>query len=84
MGLLDLLAELRSTSVVALHDLNLVAMYCDRLVVLRQGRVVTVGAPGDVLTEELVARVYGVRATVFPPTEPGERSYLRLLRASAP
>ncbi|MFB8265840.1 MULTISPECIES: ABC transporter ATP-binding protein [unclassified Streptomyces] len=84
LDLLDLLTELRLTSVIALHDLNLAAMYCDQLVVLRQGCVIAAGAPGDVLTEELIERVYGVRATVFPAAEPGERPYIRFLRASDP
>ncbi|MFC4004553.1 ABC transporter ATP-binding protein [Prauserella oleivorans] len=62
--LLDLLAGLPVTTVVALHDLNLAAMYCDRIVVLDTGSVVAAGPPGEVLTEELIARVYGVAAEV--------------------
>ncbi|WP_151482376.1 ABC transporter ATP-binding protein [Streptomyces albicerus] len=64
LDLLALVTSLPVTSVVALHDLNLAAMYCDRLVVLREGRVVACGSPGDILTEELIAEVYGVRASV--------------------
>ena len=52
------------TSVVALHDLNLAATYCDRVFVLDAGRVVAGGAPSQVLTEQLIADVYGVRAHV--------------------
>ncbi|MFE7033560.1 ABC transporter ATP-binding protein [Streptomyces sp. NPDC057621] len=64
LDLLNLVTSLSVTSVVALHDLNLAAMYCDRLVVLREGRVVAAGTPGDVLTEDLIAEVYGVRTAV--------------------
>ncbi|MFJ2261046.1 ABC transporter ATP-binding protein [Streptomyces sp. NPDC087844] len=64
LDLLNLVTSLPLTSVVALHDLNLAAMYCDRLVVLREGRVVAVGTPAEVLTEELIAEVYGVRTAV--------------------
>ncbi|MEU3785634.1 ABC transporter ATP-binding protein [Streptomyces sp900129855] len=80
LGLLTLIRELRLTTVVALHDLNLAAMYCDRVVVLRQGRVVAAGSPQDVLTETLVADVYGVRATVTR-TGPGpdDRPHIRFL-----
>ncbi|WP_299039257.1 ABC transporter ATP-binding protein [uncultured Pseudokineococcus sp.] len=64
LELLQLVARLPVTSVVALHDLNLAAMFCDQLVVLTAGRVVAAGTPAEVLTAELVARVYGVRARV--------------------
>ncbi|MFE6822561.1 ABC transporter ATP-binding protein [Streptomyces sp. NPDC057690] len=80
LALLTLITELRVTSVVALHDLNLAAMYCDRLVVLREGRVVACGSPHDVLTEALIADVYGVRATVTADGRDG-RPHIRFLGA---
>jgi iron complex transport system ATP-binding protein len=46
--------------VAVLHDLNLAAAACDRLVALRDGRVVAEGIPAEVLTEERVADVWGV------------------------
>ena len=46
----------------SLHDLGLAAMFCDRLIVLQSARIVADAAPGAVLTEEMLARVYGVRA----------------------
>jgi len=46
--------------VAVLHDLNLAAASCDRLVVLSRGRVVAEGRPADVLTEERVAAVWGL------------------------
>ncbi|MDT9594273.1 ABC transporter ATP-binding protein [Nocardioides zeae] len=64
---LDLLARVRAlgvTAVAALHDLDLAAAHCDRLVVLDAGRVVAAGPAADVLTPDLVARVWGVRVDV--------------------
>lgn len=51
-------------ALVVLHDLNLAARTCDRLVVLHGGRVVADGAPSDVLTAPLVTRVYGAAVDV--------------------
>ncbi|MFZ5624702.1 MAG: ABC transporter ATP-binding protein [Gemmatimonadota bacterium] len=41
------------------HHLNLAARYADRLVLLAGGRVVAEGTPGEVLTAEVVSRVFG-------------------------
>ncbi len=46
--------------VAVLHDLNLAAAACDRLVALRDGRVVAEGRPAEVLTEARVREVWGV------------------------
>ncbi|MFJ8584344.1 ABC transporter ATP-binding protein [Streptomyces sp. NPDC093595] len=77
-GLLHLVRGLSVTGVVALHDLNLAAMYCDHVVVLREGRVVVAGTPQEVLTETLIADVYGVRATVTA-CPPDGRPHIRVL-----
>jgi iron complex transport system ATP-binding protein len=46
----------------ALHDLNLAAAHCDLLYVIDGGRIVASGPPGEVLSPELLAEVFGVRA----------------------
>ena len=48
----------------SLHDLGLAAMFCDRVVVLKDGLKRADGSPEAVLTETLLAEVYGVRARV--------------------
>ncbi|RDG34745.1 ABC transporter ATP-binding protein [Streptomyces corynorhini] len=78
LDLLNLVAALPVTTVIALHDLNLAAMYCDQVVVLQHGRVVAGGPPREKLTEELIAAVYGVRATVTPDGPDG-RPHVRFL-----
>lgn len=66
----DLLAATRRQvergigALVVLHDLNLAARFCDRLAVMQNGRVVARGAPDEVLTEQLVERVYGTAVEV--------------------
>ena len=54
------------TVVAAMHELDWAARVAHRLVVLHAGRVAAAGAPADVLTPELLARVFGVRAEVTP------------------
>jgi iron complex transport system ATP-binding protein len=54
-----------TTAVVALHDLNLAAAYCDRAVLLSRGRVVAAGDVADVLVPEVLDPVYGVSTTVL-------------------
>ena len=51
--------ERRLTVVLVSHDLNLASQYCDRLLLLREGEIVTVGTPEDVIAEESLGRVYG-------------------------
>ncbi|PPG01461.1 histidinol phosphatase [Pseudoclavibacter sp. RFBI5] len=64
LELLELIRALPVTTIIAIHDLNLAAMYCDVLVVLRDGAVVAAGTPTEVLTPELIEDVYGVTAEV--------------------
>ncbi|MYW09504.1 ATP-binding cassette domain-containing protein, partial [Streptomyces sp. SID2563] len=74
LELLSLVASLPLTAVVALHDLNLAAMFCDRIVVLSGGRAVAGGTPAQVVTEELIEEVYRVRSVVTPDGPRGRPS----------
>ena len=60
LALLELVGQLGTTCVVALHDLTLAGAYCDRVALLRDGRLEAVGAPAEVLTAERIEDVYGV------------------------
>jgi iron complex transport system ATP-binding protein len=64
LDILSLVSKLGITCIVALHDLNLAAMFCDSLAVLEKGKLVAAGAVETVLTEGLIGRVFGVRAHV--------------------
>lgn len=55
----DLAREGRSV-VACLHEISLAARWCDRIVVLDEGRIVADGPPATVLTDELMRTVYGV------------------------
>ena len=59
------------TAIAAIHDLNMAARYCDRLVLLSGGRVLADGTPGEVLTPEALESAFGVRAAVYPDPATG-------------
>ncbi|MDW6059272.1 ABC transporter ATP-binding protein [Streptomyces sp. FXJ1.4098] len=73
---LDLVRQLnhdRGRTVVAvLHDLNQAARYADHLIAMRGGRIVAEGAPGDIVTAELVQEVFGLASVVVPDPVTGD------------
>nr|WP_326534550.1 ABC transporter ATP-binding protein [Pseudorhodoferax sp.] len=64
LEVMGLLRRLQLSAIVALHDLNIAAHYCDRLVLMDQGRIVAEGAPAQVLVPATIQQVYGVAAEV--------------------
>jgi len=62
--LMRLISTLPMTSIVALHDLNHAAMFCDSLIIMQHGRIVASGTPDEVLTESLLMDVFQVEARV--------------------
>ena len=64
LGLVRGLVDQGLTAVGAIHDLTLAARYCDRLVLLHEGRVLAAGTVAAVLTPANLARAFGVRAVV--------------------
>ena len=55
-------ARIGALVVIALHDLNLAGLHCDRLVLLHEGRIAAEGLAEDVLTATHLRRVYGIEA----------------------
>jgi iron complex transport system ATP-binding protein len=52
------------TVILVSHDLNLASQYCDRLMLLHDGRIVEVGIPQEILRPDLLESVYGCRVLV--------------------
>ena len=57
--------ELDLTVVMVVHDLNHAIMYADHVVVVKAGQLVTSGAPREIITAELLADVFKVKADEF-------------------
>ncbi|UCC83661.1 MAG: ABC transporter ATP-binding protein [Gemmatimonadota bacterium] len=75
MTIFELLAELTGsdgvTVVLVTHNLNLAARYADRLLLLDAGRPAAEGTPADVLSQEIIEKVYGWSVVVAPHPGPG-------------
>ena len=69
MTLFRLVRELANKSnlavLAAIHDLTLAALYCDRVALMHEGRIIAIGPPSDVLTTENIAESYGARVRVL-------------------
>ena len=65
MDLMDRLRESRNMTVVMVsHDLNIAAMYADTILMLKEGKVVHRGKPGEVLVPEILEETYGCKMMV--------------------
>ena len=69
MEIMELVRELarreKLTVIMVSHDLNLAARYCDKLILLSEGSVLSAGSVPDVLTQDNVERVFRIRSLVM-------------------
>ncbi|SEP43964.1 ABC transporter ATP-binding protein [Propionispora vibrioides] len=65
LELLSIVKSLDISVLAVLHDLNLAAMYCDDLYILKEGQLIAGGTPGDVLTPHLIRQVYEIDCHVM-------------------
>ncbi|MBS5822988.1 MAG: ABC transporter ATP-binding protein [Clostridium argentinense] len=61
--------KLGITVISAIHDLNIAALYCDKIYAIKSGKVVSYGTPKEVLTTELIKDLYEVDAKVMVDKE---------------
>jgi iron complex transport system ATP-binding protein len=61
----NLCRESKLTVLAALHDLNLAAQYCDRLLLINEGRIHVQGTPAEVITDKNIKQVYGAENCVY-------------------
>jgi iron complex transport system ATP-binding protein len=87
IDILDLCARLQEqgrTLVAVLHDLNQAARYATHLVAMRDGRVVAEGEPAEIVTADLVEKVFGLPCRVIDDPETGTPLVIPAGRRRAP
>ena len=60
----DFIKRLKVTVISAMHDLNMAALYCDSLYAMKDGNIVLSGTPEEVLTEDNIQNLFGVKCSV--------------------
>lgn len=65
MQIFDFIKHLKVTVLSAIHDLNMAALYCNRIYVMKDGKIVLQGTPEEVFTPDNIYEVYGVRSSVI-------------------
>lgn len=64
LQLLKIVKNLNITVISAIHDLNIAAMFCDKIYVLNEGKIVKSGIPKEVLTTDLIREIYQVESEI--------------------
>ncbi len=64
LQIFDLVKGLGVTVLSAIHDLNIAALYCDRVYVLKEGEVYKSGTPIEIFTPEIIFQVYGINTDI--------------------
>lgn len=64
LEIMELIQKLQRTTLMAVHDLNIAAKFCHRLIALKDGHVVGQGTPKELLTVDFIKTLYGVESSV--------------------
>ncbi|WP_299805238.1 ABC transporter ATP-binding protein [uncultured Shewanella sp.] len=64
LEILTLIKSLEITVVATIHDLNLASAFCDKLLLLREGKLIKSGSPAQVLTPASIETIYGIKTEV--------------------
>lgn len=71
LQLMGIVKELNKTVVAAIHDLNIAAMYCDKIYAMKSGKIFKHGAPKEVLTRDVIKELYDVEADITEDNKTG-------------
>lgn len=62
--LMDLVKSMKITTLSAIHDMNIASMYCDYLIVMKDGKIKKFGNVEEVITAQTLKEIFGVNAYV--------------------
>ena len=69
--IMDLIKSLHITTFAAIHDLNIAALYCDRVIILQDGCIVAGGGPREIFTPQLIRRLFGIEVEFYTNQKTG-------------
>ncbi|SDO36961.1 heme ABC transporter ATP-binding protein [Halobacillus aidingensis] len=64
LRIFDVIKGLGATVLSAIHDLNIAALYCDRIYVMKDGTIYKSGTPEDILTSKTIHEVFNIKTDV--------------------
>ncbi len=67
-AIMELLKSLNGqgiTTIIVNHDLNLASQYCERLILLHQGKVYKIGRPDEIINRQTIAEVYNIETDII-------------------
>ncbi|AEB76377.1 ABC transporter ATP-binding protein [Clostridium botulinum] len=71
LQLMSIVKGLNKTVIAVIHDLNIAAMYCDKIYAMKSGKIFIYGTPKEVLTKDIIKELYDVEADVTEDNENG-------------
>lgn len=60
----ELIEQKQLTVIAIIHDLNLAAQFCDRIMVLNNGEKVSIGKPEEIITEKMLTNIFNLEALI--------------------
>lgn len=69
--IMNILKRQDLTVFVALHDLNIAALYCDKIIVLKDGKLIKIGTPKEIIQHDMIEYLYGIDSKIYFNAETG-------------
>ena len=64
LQIMSYLKGIEKTIIMTVHDVNIASMYCDHIIAIKDGEVISKGTTDEVLTEKVIEKVYGIKALI--------------------